>query len=208
MRKLHIGLDFDNTIVLYDEIFYHYALEKNYIDGNVPKTKKAVRNELIKKNREALFTEMQGIVYGKLIKDAPLQKGFIDSLVRLSQIECKISIVSHKTKHPIIGEKFNLHESALNWLKSNKVLGNNLFTIKEKNVFFEESEEKKINRIKDIGCTHYVDDLEKILFQLPKNIVKIHFVNETSLDKSSLVNKDFFYLNNWTKFNNLIEMTI
>ena len=182
MSKLHIGLDFDNTIVLYDEIFYHYALKK-YIDPNIPKTKKAVRYALIK-NQEHIFTEIQGIVYGKLIKNAPLQSGFINSLTLLSKMDCKISIVSHKTKYPIIGEKFNLHESALNWLKNNQVINNKDFILKEENIFFEETEIQKINRIKEIKCTHYVDDLKKILLKLPKI-----FQRFTLLTKKFLISK-------------------
>ena len=208
MSKLHIGLDFDNTIVLYDEIFYHYALKKKYIDPNIPKTKKAVRYALIKKNQEHIFTEIQGIVYGKLIKNAPLQSGFINSLTLLSKMDCKISIVSHKTKYPIIGEKFNLHESALNWLKNNQVINNKDFILKEENIFFEETEIQKINRIKEIKCTHYVDDLKKILLKLPKNISKIHFTNEKISDIKNQENNDFYYLDNWDNFEDLIKMSI
>ena len=52
MNKFHIGLDFDNTIVLYDEIFYNYVLENGYIEPTIEKTKKAVRDELIKRGKE------------------------------------------------------------------------------------------------------------------------------------------------------------
>lgn len=205
MSEIHIGLDFDNTIVLYDEIFYNYALHKNYIESNIPKTKKSVRDELIKKNQEPLFTEIQGIVYGKLIKYAPLQKGFLDSLTQLTELKCKISIVSHKTRFPIIGEKTDLHQSALNWLINNEVINNKFFKLNRENIFFEETEEKKINRIKQIGCTHFVDDLKKILFKLPKDIIKIHFVKDFTLNKDSIPNKDFYYMKNWENLKNIIK---
>ena len=89
--KYHIGLDFDNTIVLYNEIFYEYALANNHIKRNTERTKSAVRKQLILNNEEHLFTEMQGIVYGELIKNAPVQQGFIHTLEELSKMNYKIS---------------------------------------------------------------------------------------------------------------------
>ena len=206
MTNFHIGLDFDNTIVLYDEIFYKYALENNYISPSIEKTKKAVRNELIKKGKGPLFTEIQGIVYGKLISDAPIQDGFINALGKLHNLNYKISIVSHKTKYPIIGEKYDLHNSAYNWLVKNKVLENKLFKLNPSDIFFEETEEKKIKRIMEIGCTHYVDDLGKILLKLDDKVTKINFVkgSKNAYDK----NNNFVILNAWSNFNKLIEKKV
>ena len=203
MTNLHIGLDFDNTIVLYDEIFYNYALEKNYINPSIEKTKKAVRNELIKQGNEPLFTEIQGIVYGKLISDAPIQDGFIQALVKLYNLNYKISIVSHKTKYPIIGEKYDLHKSAYNWLIENKVIENKLFKLNPSDIYFEETEEKKIKRIREIGCTHFIDDLRKILLKIDKNVTKINFVKGTK-NVNHRKNK-IFILDDWNNFNKLIE---
>ena len=76
----HIGLDFDNTLVLYDELFYQYALSTGTIEEDIPHTKIAVRKFLIDINMENIFTEMQGIVYGRLIKEAPIQNGLIESI--------------------------------------------------------------------------------------------------------------------------------
>ena len=177
MPQLHIGLDFDNTIVLYDDIFYRYALEKGYISSKTKKSKKAVREALIKENKEHIFTEIQGLIYGKLIENAPIQKGFLDSLIKLRKLNYKISIISHKTKYPIRGQKYNLHQSALNWLKKNKILNNEDLNIYEKDIYFEETVEKKIHRIEKIKCTHYVDDLEKILEKLNDKIIKIQYIN-------------------------------
>ena len=203
MTKFHIGLDFDNTIVLYDEIFYKYALENNYISPNIEKTKKAVRNELIKQGKEPLFTEIQGIVYGKLISDAPIQDGFIKALGKLHDLNYKISIVSHKTKYPIIGEKYDLHNSAYNWLVKNKVLENKLFKLDPSDIFFEETEEKKIKKIREIGCTHFIDDLRKILLKIDKNVTKINFVKGTQ-NLEDRENK-IFILDDWNNFNKLID---
>ena len=42
MKKL--GIDFDNTIVIYDELFYKVALERNLIPINFSKNKLKIMN--------------------------------------------------------------------------------------------------------------------------------------------------------------------
>ena len=206
MPQLHIGLDFDNTIVLYDDIFYTYSLEKGYISPKTKKSKKAVREALIKQNKEYLFTEIQGLIYGKLIENTSVQEGFLDSLIKLRKLNYKISIISHKTKYPIRGQKYNLHQSALNWLKKNKILNNKDLNIYEKDIYFEETVEKKIDRIEKIKCTHYVDDLEKILEKLNDKIIKIQYINH--FEKKDNFKKYFYYLSSWGDFEKLIKSTI
>ena len=41
-----IGLDFDNTIVSYDELFHRVALEGGLVPGDLPVRKEAVRDYL------------------------------------------------------------------------------------------------------------------------------------------------------------------
>ena len=41
-----LGLDFDNTIINYNELFHKIAFEKNLIPADLPKEKNAVRNYL------------------------------------------------------------------------------------------------------------------------------------------------------------------
>ena len=39
----------------------------------------------------------------------------------------------------------------------------NGINILEENVFFEVTKEEKIDRIESLGCTHFIDDLQKFL---------------------------------------------
>ena len=59
---------------------------------------------MILNGKENEFTEMQGEVYGNLIKNAKLQKDLSQTLNFLLKKGIKISIVSHKTKFPIKGK--------------------------------------------------------------------------------------------------------
>ena len=38
-----LGIDFDNTIVKYDNLFYRVALEKGLIDTSIGRSKKEIR---------------------------------------------------------------------------------------------------------------------------------------------------------------------
>ena len=67
---MRLGLDFDNTLITYDEIFYKVAYERNLIPKNFIHQKKAIRDYLRKNNIENQFTLLQAEVYGKRIIEA------------------------------------------------------------------------------------------------------------------------------------------
>ena len=201
MRNIHLGIDFDNTLVLYDEIFYDLALEEGFIHKNIPANKVSIREEMILNGKENEFTEMQGEVYGNLIKNAKPQKDLSQTLNFLLKKGIKISIVSHKTKFPIKGKKYDLHQAALNWLITNNFFEENFIGMKLENVYFEETIDQKIQRIKDIHCTHFIDDLEKVLEKLDKDIIKILFTNKTFKTSEQ---KNFLTLNGWNDIYDII----
>ena len=60
-----LGIDFDNTIVEYSEIFYEIALEKGYINQTIGRDKNSVRDYMNSNHLKSEFTEMQGEIYGK-----------------------------------------------------------------------------------------------------------------------------------------------
>ena len=114
-----LGLDFDNTIIKYDELFYKIAFEKNLIPADFPKDKNTVRNYLREKNIEDEWTIIQGEVYGDRIKEAIPFKGMLETLEKLRIKRIPINIISHKTRIPYLGPKIDLHAAAINWMKLN-----------------------------------------------------------------------------------------
>jgi len=67
--SITIGIDFDNTIVLYEDLFHRCALEEGLIRPETPKDKKAIRDEIRQlPQEEARWTILQGVVYGNAIK--------------------------------------------------------------------------------------------------------------------------------------------
>ena len=49
---IRLGLDFDNTLIDYDSIFYKTGLKLGLIDKNIKKSKISVRNYLVNINQE------------------------------------------------------------------------------------------------------------------------------------------------------------
>ena len=172
-----IGIDFDNTIVCYDKIFYEIALDKGIIPANLPKVKEEVRNYLRKCGKENLWTELQGYVYGPSTLKAKPFAGVLDFFVHCKKQRSKVYIISHKTIHPFLGSKYNLHKYAHKWLEQNAFYNTKKTGLSKNDVFFELTKEEKLNRIIIQKCTHYIDDLPEFLGEesFPKGIKRILF---------------------------------
>ncbi len=198
---IKLGLDFDNTLIDYDEVFYEIAAEKNLIPKDIIKTKIEVRRYLKNKGKEKLFTLLQGEVYGSKINLAKQSDGMFETLMMLKKQEIELFIVSHKTLHPYAGPKFNLHLAALKWLTKNEFFTPNGLNFKKENIFFELTVENKIKRIESLGITHYIDDLTKILELIKPTINRIHYN-----PKAENYNIDnLFNLKSWAALPKLLE---
>ena len=171
---MHLGLDFDNTLISYDRLFHDLAAKKLLIPKLIAQNKNAVRDYLRSIDQEDEWTMLQGEVYGQRILEAEPYPGMKNSLTQVAK-KIPISIVSHKTKNPFMGKPWDLHQSARSWLEKQEMHNLRSPLISSDRVFFELTKEEKISRIVSIGCTHYVDDLPEILEMLPKSIVRIHF---------------------------------
>lgn len=196
-----IGFDFDNTIIDYTASFIELAKKKNLVPTEVNKDKVSIRNYLRDKNIENEWTALQGEVYGKNIMSAEVYKGLLDALEYLSSKNFKIKIISHKTKFPYIGEKINLRNAALKWIKKNILKDHSNIKLDLLDIHFEDSIEKKIRKIKELNCDVYIDDLPEILNLLPNSIKKILFlpkINDGDFSK-------FYVMNSWEEFSNILN---
>ncbi len=197
---MKIGIDFDNTIISYEKLFYDTALEKGLIIKEIKPTKISVRNFLRSRNQDYIFTGIQAEVYGPLIKKAKAFPNIQNTLNRFSQ-EHEFFIVSHKTRNPYIGPKYNLHKYASDWLKS-KSLHPSIENSPIKELYFEETIDKKIERIEQLKCDFFIDDLPKVLKLLKKEITPILFdPNYENLDNFPRK----YTMNNWEQLCDFIK---
>lgn len=158
-----LGVDFDNTIVGYDEVFHRVAAERGLIPAGVPATKAEVRRYLVERGREDEWTEMQGEVYGARMLDALPYPGALDFLAACRGLGVEVYVVSHKTRHPYRGPRHDLHRAAADWLEHHGFFDPGRIGLGRGRVFFELTKREKFERIARVGCRWFVDDLVEIL---------------------------------------------
>lgn len=172
--NMHIGIDFDNTIITYDEVFYKYAFKSKLISNGVKKNKQSIR-DAIKALPEGndRWTELQGLVYGRYIDEARPTQGVEDFFEACKKNSFKVSIISHKTVYPVMGPRINLQIAAKKWLKSKGFLSR--FGLTEKDFIFKETLEGKLNQIARKKCAYFIDDLKEALAHpyFPKDVGKM-----------------------------------
>jgi hypothetical protein len=160
-------------------------------------------------DNEDAWTELQGYVYGARMNDAVAYPGAIEFIKHARDNNISMTIVSHKTLHPFVGPKYNLHDAARGWVE-HFLLDKSEPLIKPEQVFFEVTKEEKIARIGREACDFFIDDLPEILNMsgFPSSTGRIlfdpedkHVTAEVSerLESWQLI-KDFFEAR-WTSSN-------
>lgn len=172
---MRIGLDFDNTIVCYDRLFWHLGRERGALPKGIAPDKTVIRDHLRAIGQEDVWTEMQGEAYGPRIIEAEPFPGAVDFIRSALAGGIDVHIVSHKTKHPYAGARHDLHEAALAFLRSKGVLGEGGLDLER--VHLELTKEAKLARIGDLRCDVFVDDLPEFLglAEFPGGVRRILF---------------------------------
>jgi hypothetical protein len=159
---MRIGIDFDNTIVNYDSLFHRIAVEDGLVPPGTPPTKAAVRDYLRSVDREDDWTAMQGYVYGARMAEAAAFPGVFKFMRDSRDLGLELFIVSHKTRYPFRGERYDLHRAAHEWVSLHLKDARGRF-IEEDSLFFELTKDAKIARIAELCCDYFIDDLPEIL---------------------------------------------
>ena len=197
---MRIGLDFDNTIVSYDDVFHKVALEKGLIPEYLAVNKIAVRDHLRINGQEGLWTEMQGYVYGARMQDVEPFVGAIDAIRTAKSKGYELFIVSHKTKYPFMGPKYDLHDAAREWI-SKFLIHEGVHLIDPINVNFRETKEEKVDRIAELSCDYFVDDLPEILLRdnFPPSTKRILFDPQNHHNSDNKLSK----VSSWHQLNEM-----
>jgi hypothetical protein len=158
-----VGLDFDNTIVCYDRLFHRLARERELIPASVPATKGAVRDHLRAAGREDDWTELQGVGYGPRISGAEPFPGVKEFLARCRASGVLVVVISHKTRHPYLGENSDLHAAAHTFLAAHGFYDTAVTGLSPELVYLELTKRAKLDRIGSLRCDVFVDDLPEFL---------------------------------------------
>ena len=207
MNKV-IGLDFDNTIVNYDLVIAKLIENiPDYPKGRV-KTKEGIKSFLKGKGLDDKWTEMQGMIYGPGMKDALPYSGAIEILKNLEQLGYDLRIVSHRSRYPYLGKRYDLHSYARQWIEE-FLSPNQLFVgdTQAQNVTFHETKEEKIQKIRDLDCKLFVDDLSSVLQHklFPETTRKVLFKCADVESNLSKYDDEIFIMKRWEELPSIIE---
>lgn len=214
---MRVGIDFDNTIACYDNVFCELArswqLVNPCFDGNKRELRDLIFTQI---DGELIWQRLQGKAYGEWIDRADSFQGFTEFLTKCRHDpDVELFIVSHKTTFGHFDEKkINLQDAARRWLHTQGFIHQNGNAIKEDNVFFELTRENKIHRIHALQCTHFIDDLIEILDSplFPMNTQRILFQpacfdqsqNNEQNKSPSRIGSPWQNHSNWTSIKNAL----
>ena len=209
MSPVIIGIDLDNTILDYNNAFKHAAqqlelLSEDWVNNNLSASSGFSQKSLIKKHILSLnkghykWESLQGQVYGRYIHHAQIFPGAANFLLHCHRRGEIVHIISHKTEFGHYDKsKTPLRKVALNFLEKNNLLSGD-FGITTDDIFFFDTRKGKVNKIVELGCNYFIDDLAEIFEEpdFPQNIKKILFdlQSEHSGENS---------FNSWYKINEL-----
>jgi hypothetical protein len=187
---LRIGIDFDNTIIAYDDVFCAMAKSHGLIDAGFSGRKQAVRDAIrLLPDGEHAWQRLQGQVYGKGIGGATMAPGFTAFLRRCRREECAVAVVSHKTEYGHFDpEHVNLRQAALDWMAAQGLFAGD-HAIGPGSVYFEGTQAEKLRRIVALHLTHFIDDLEEVLTNpdFPPSVKRILFADGDGKGATSYV---------------------
>ncbi len=159
---MRIGLDFDNTLVSYDQLFPRLAEERGWLPPGEVQGKAQVRARLwAKPEGDLLWQALQADAYGPRIREAALFPGVPAFLAAARAQGHALFVVSHKTATASLAPNGpDLRQAARDFLAHHGLLGG---VLPPENVFFESTRAEKIARIANLTLTVYVDDLPEVL---------------------------------------------
>jgi hypothetical protein len=174
---MFVGVDFDNTIVSYDQVFHEVARERALIPADLPVSKELVRDYLRQGGKENDWTELQGYVYGARMGESFPSPGVTEFFTRCRNLGKSICIISHRTQHPYRGPAYDLHQAAQAWLDGYGFYDGTRIGLQREHVFFERTKEDKFARIARVDCMHFIDDLPEFLLDpgFPPGVERILF---------------------------------
>lgn len=168
MRKKIVGLDLDNTLIDYSHAVSFYA--DKYLRRNL-KNIFEIRKALKTNDLDSEWQKAQSWIYTEGLNHAVLSEGAIELLHDLKQTGTPLYVISHKTRRtPRNFGNLDLRKPAKDWIKRNL----EPLDINISGVFFESTRTEKIERIKRLKITHFVDDLIEVLTDenFPKSVEK------------------------------------
>jgi len=161
---MKIGIDLDNTIINYEEVFPLFARSLGFLDLQYSTSKVSIRKQLLEQeDGELRWRRLQGQVYGAGVQSARLYPGIYRFLWRCRARGIEVHVLSHKTRFGHgDSERIPLRREAIRFLQENKLFSKAPDSLIAK-VYFFDSQNDKVNAIKEARFSWFIDDLSQIL---------------------------------------------
>lgn len=171
------GIDFDNTLVTYDELLARIALERGLLECSPAETKKGIRDRMRSlPDGEIEWQKCQALLYGPRMSEAKLIGGVHEFFKRARVEGFRVYVISHKTEFSSFDTTgVSLRDRALAWMATNRFFEPDGLNLTPADVFFADTREQKIQYIISLRCTHFIDDLEETFLEasFPTDTVRI-----------------------------------
>ena len=179
---MHVGIDLDNTIICYDNVFHHVARKNGWVDATCPSIKTRVKDAVLASRDNDVWTELQGLVYGEFLPEAEPYQGALPFITECRTRNWSVSVISHKTQFPAVGDKVDLRVCARNWLAERGIAS------QLRGLTFCDTRAEKVAQIARQGCDLFIDDLPEVFREtgFPANTQRLLFdpANDDNEDRS------------------------
>jgi hypothetical protein len=203
-----VGVDFDNTIVNYNELFEKLAVEKGFYSSLEGRSKKEIRDFLrTLPNGDVEWQKLQAIAYGERIGEAVLFENVWEFFVECKKNNAEVYIISHKTEFAAYDEnRTNLREAATSWLSANHFFSEPSIGMNPESVFFLPTRKEKILKIVSLDCSIFIDDLEETFAEpsFPKHVDKILFSADNGVVKAKYRTGEIHQFSSWREISHSI----
>lgn len=168
---MRIGIDIDNTTLDYSESFRNQVHSVLGVDLGA-NSKSDIQAYVVEKHGGSVWTSLQGLVYSQNPLQAVLFDGFEEFVKRALGANAEITFVSHKTRYPIVGPKVDIRVPVVDLMRElliPPVAGY------EFPIYFCETFEEKVARIREFQFDYFVDDLAQVLAGVGRPTIGLHF---------------------------------
>jgi len=153
--------------VSYDQLLARVARERGLLESCTSEGKRKLRDRIRQlDNGEVAWQKCQAQLYGPRIGEASLIPGVPEFFGLCRERGIQVQIVSHKTEFSAYdASQTNLRTAALQWMASHGFFDPKGLGLTTDDVFFASTRQEKINRIAQIGCSVFIDDLEETFLE-------------------------------------------
>ena len=160
-----VGLDLDNTIICYDNLFLKLLREQAWCKEQ-PDGKQELKNVVVAlEDGQQKWEFLQWQAYGPRCSEASLSPGFIDFMAQGQQKNIKFCVISHKTvfAKQDLQKIHPLREIAMQTLEKWGLFCVPGLPLTKNDIHFADHRDEKLTMINKMACDVFVDDLYEVL---------------------------------------------